>query len=427
MVKFHPESKSFKVFDELDGLKFCKSIEFGYKAFYKATSGEIYSGGASSVAVFSPDSLKDNPSPPPIVLTDFKINYETVKIGPDSPLRKSITVTDNIKLAHHQDILSFEFAALDYTSPGKNLYAYKMEGINSDWVYTDASRRFAIYTNLDPGKYVFKVKASNNDGVWNEEGTAIKVIIIPPFWQRLWFQLAIGLLVLSGIIGLVRFLSTRKLRQQLDAVEQQRAMEKERTRISSDMHDEIGASLTHIAITSELLKKSLNQTQKNEVQNYVEDIARTAREVIDHIGEIIWAINPRNDSLDNLIAYIRQYAGNFFEALPIHCRYDLPEHLPPQTLTSEARRNLFLVTKEALHNILKHAEAKDVQIKIALHGDDLELSIADNGKGFCQQEVSRFGNGLKNMKKRMTDIGGKFEISSRQGEGTVIKIRLRLG
>jgi signal transduction histidine kinase len=148
--------------------------------------------------------------------------------------------------------------------------------------------------------------------------------------------------------------------------------------------------------------------------------------VIDHIGEIIWAINPRNDSLDNLIAYIRQYAGNFFEALPIRCRYDLPEHLPPQTLTSEARRNLFLVTKEALNNILKHAEAKEVQIKMALHGDDLELSIEDNGKGFCQQEVSRFGNGLKNMKKRMADIGGQFEISSRPGEGTVIKIRLRL-
>jgi signal transduction histidine kinase len=322
-------------------------------------------------------------------------------------------------------MFSFKFAALDFTCPEKNQYAYKMEGFHDDWIQC-GNERTALFMNLDPGKYVFKIKASNNDGVWNEEGISVRVIIIPPFWQRLWFQLVLGLLVLSGIIGLVRYLSTRKLRQQLEAVEQQRAMEKERTRISSDMHDEVGASLTHIAITSELLKKSLNQTQKNEVQDYVEDIARTAREVIDHIGEIIWAINPRNDSLDNLMAYIRQYAGNFFEASSIRCRYDLPEHLPPQTLTSEARRNLFLVTKEALHNILKHAEAKEVQIKMALHGDDLELSIADNGKGFCQQDISRFGNGLNNMQKRMADIGGQFEISSRPGAGTVIKIRLRL-
>jgi signal transduction histidine kinase len=300
-----------------------------------------------------------------------------------------------------------------------------MEGFHDDWIHC-GNERTALFMNLDPGKYVFKVKASNNDGVWNEEGTSIKVIIIPPFWQRLWFKMMLGLLVLSGIIGLVRFLSIRKLQQRLSVLEHQRAMEKERTRISSDMHDEVGASLTHIAITSELLKKSMNHTQRNEVRDYVEEISRTAREVIDHIGEIIWAINPRYDSLDNLMAYIREYAGNFFETSPIRCRYDLPEHVPPLALTSEARRNLFLVTKEALHNILKHAEAKEVQIKMALHRHDLELSIADNGKGFCHQDVSRFGNGLNNMQKRMADIGGQFEISSQPGAGTIIKIRLRL-
>jgi hypothetical protein len=217
IVKFHPESKSFKVFDELDGLKFCKSIEFGYKAFYKAKSGEIYSGGAGSVAVFSPDSLKDNPTPPQIVLTDFKINHETVKIGPDSPLQKSIIVTDNIKLAHHQDIISFEFAALDYTSPGKNLYAYKMEGINPDWVYTDASRRFATYTNLDPGKYVFKVKASNNDGVWNEEGASINVIITPPWWKTWWaYSLYVTLLALTLYALRLYDLRRQRLKHQLE-------------------------------------------------------------------------------------------------------------------------------------------------------------------------------------------------------------------
>jgi signal transduction histidine kinase/ligand-binding sensor domain-containing protein len=421
LAKFNFTTGALKNFDETDGLP---SNQYS-SARCKSKDGQMFFGGTNGLVAFYPDSIQENLHKPQIALTDFQILNQSVVPGKDSPLKKAISEADEITLSYTQNMFSFKFAALDFTCPAKNQYAYKMEGFHDDWIHC-GNERTALFMNLDPGKYVFKVKASNNDGVWNEEGTSIKVIIIPPFWQRLWFQLVLGLLVLGGIIGLVRFLSTRKLRQQLEAVEQQRAMEKERTRISSDMHDEVGASLTHIAITSELLKKSLHQTQKNEALDYVEDISRTAREVIDHIGEIIWAINPRNDSLDSVIAYIRQYAGNFFEVSPIRCHYDLPERLPPQTLTSEARRNLFLVTKEALNNILKHAEAEEVQIKMALHGDDLKLSIEDNGKGFCQQEVSRFGNGLKNMKKRMEDIGGQFEISSRPGEGTVIKIRLRL-
>lgn len=423
LSKFNPESETFRNYDYRDGLQ---ANEFS-TGFFKSKSGEMFFGGINGFNVFYPETIKDNPSIPPVVITDFQIFNKTVLPGVNSPLKKSISETDTIILSHQQSVFSFDFAALDFTTPEKNRYAYKMEGVDPDWVYTDASRRFATYTQLDPGEYVFHVKGSNNDGVWNEEGTSIKIIVTPPFWKRSWFLIVACLLLLSGIVVMVRSITTRKLQQQLHALEHQRAMEKERSRISSDMHDEVGASLTHIAITSELLKKSLSRSGENEVHEFVEDISGTAREVIDSISEIIWAINPRNDSLDNLIAYIRQYAGKMFEVTPIRCRFNFPENIPLQTLTAEVRRNIFLVVKETLNNILKHAGAQEVQLTIDIQGNDLEISIQDNGKGFCAKDISRFGNGLINMKKRMEDIGGYFGIHSHPGEGTRITITVRLG
>ncbi|UCF64436.1 MAG: hypothetical protein JSW33_01005, partial [bacterium] len=186
IVRFTPETGKLRVYDEGDGLKYCKSIKSGFAAFYKAKNGEIYSGGINSITIFHPDSLEDNPDPPPIVLTGVKINYQTVRIGKQSPLMESIVIADTLRLNYNQNIISFEFAALDYTAPAKNHYAYKLEGVNPDWIYTDASRRFASYTNLDPGKYTFRVKGSNNDGVWNETGVSLQIIITPPWWHTRW-------------------------------------------------------------------------------------------------------------------------------------------------------------------------------------------------------------------------------------------------
>jgi signal transduction histidine kinase/ligand-binding sensor domain-containing protein/DNA-binding response OmpR family regulator len=217
IVKFNPETYQMRVYDEGDGLKNCNSIQEGLKAFYKTRNGEIYSGSTNSVAAFFPDSLKDNPDIPPIVLTDLKINYESVKNGTNSPLQRSLNATEVIKLAYFQNTLSFEFAALDYTSPKKNLYAYKLEGINSDWIYTNALRRFATYTNLDPGEYVFHVKGSNNDGIWNEEGTSLKIIITPPWWKTNWAYSFYLLLMVLAIYGAWRFQMNRiRMRHNLE-------------------------------------------------------------------------------------------------------------------------------------------------------------------------------------------------------------------
>jgi len=184
--KFDPKSETFKNYDVRDGLQ---SNEFNAIAYYKSADGEMFFGGINGFNAFYPREIKDNPHVPPIVITAFQIMNEPVEIGGDSPLKQAISETREITLSHRDYFFSFEFAALDFSNPDKNNYVYKMEGFNKEWIHTGAKRRFATYTNLDPGEYVFHVKGSNNDRVWNNEGTSIKIIITPPLWKTLWFRI----------------------------------------------------------------------------------------------------------------------------------------------------------------------------------------------------------------------------------------------
>jgi signal transduction histidine kinase len=353
-------------------------------------------------------------------LTDFQLFNKSIQPGENSPLEKSISLTDQVFLNHDQNSISLEFAALDFTSPYQNKYAYKLGGVDHDWIFTDASRRYVTYANMSPGSYLFRVKGTNNDGIWNETGTSIKITITPPVWQTAWFRIVSGILLLSLLIFTVRYLAIRKLKQRLQELEYQQKLDHERERISKDMHDEVGSSLTRIAILSELAKKKIEAKAGGKEQ--VEEIADSSRKVIDNIGEIIWAINPRNDTLENLIAYARQYVANFCELSTIHCVFDLPAQIPAVSLSAEFRRNIFLVIKEAITNIFKHAHASEVLFKIRFNHNRMTIDIADNGRGFSMGELPIFGNGLSNMKKRVEQLSGILTIISGPGEGTKIQI-----
>jgi signal transduction histidine kinase/DNA-binding response OmpR family regulator/ligand-binding sensor domain-containing protein len=190
---------------------------FNRWAYHKSSSGEMFFAGGNAILTFNPANIKNNIHIPPVVLTDFQIFNESVKVGltPESPLQKSISETDIITLSHDQSVFSFEFSVLDYSDPLKNQYAYKMEGIDRDWVHTDASRRFATYTHLDPGEYVFRVKGSNNDGLWNEEGTSIKIIITPPWWKTTWAY-SIYFITLCALLYSLRRYDTKRQRLKHD-------------------------------------------------------------------------------------------------------------------------------------------------------------------------------------------------------------------
>jgi PAS domain S-box-containing protein len=200
--KFNTKTKIFKNFDVNDGLQ---SKEFNPGAYFKSSDGKMFFGGVNGFSSFYPENIKDNPHIPQIVITDFKIFDKSVKPEKESPLHKSITESDEITLSYRDYVFSFDFVALDYISPEKNKYAYKLEGFDKNWIYTDASKRFAHYSNLSPGKYIFRVIGSNNDGIWNRKGTSIKITIVPPFWKTLWFKLIVLFLFCMIIYGFLRF------------------------------------------------------------------------------------------------------------------------------------------------------------------------------------------------------------------------------
>jgi len=223
---------SFKNYDVNDGVQ---GDEFNSGAYYKSRSGEMFFGGIKGFNSFYPDKIKDNPYIPGIVITDFQIFNKSVLIGTHedadsrkSPLQKHISATKEIALSYKENVFSFEFAALHYAAQEHNQYAYMMEGFDKDWVYVGNERK-ATYTNLDPGEYVFSVKGSNNDGIWNEEGTSIRIFINPPFWQTWWFRILVIFSVMLSLLAWhkrrVRRIETKKKELEIRVNEKTEAAE----------------------------------------------------------------------------------------------------------------------------------------------------------------------------------------------------------
>lgn len=435
LCQFHPKTGMIRNYDVHDGLQ---ANEFNGNAFFESSSGEIFFGGMNGFNAFIPNEIKDNPNIPSIVITDFKIFNHSVSIKRDYELsrasasektsdnsllmlEKSITETDEIVLSYKHNFFSFEFASLDFSAPNKNQYAYKMEGFDDDWIYT-GNRRYASYTNLNPGEYIFTVKGTNNDGIWNEAGTSLKIIITPPFWKTWWFLTAFWLIVAVSVLGTVRYLATRKLKKKIEKLEREHELEKERIRISRDMHDEVGSNLTEIAILSELVKR--NVYKPDEAVMHLNSISGQIAEIIDNISQIIWAINPKNDPLESLISYIRNFAKSFLDKANIECSFEITENIPEHHISAEVRRNVFLVVKEALNNIVKHSGASLVKLHLNAEVDKMEIKIIDDGKGIIKRR--EHGNGLTNMQKRIEEINGIFILTSEPGKGTSISITVQL-
>lgn len=399
---------TLKNYNQRDGLHGDVFLSGGY---HRGRDGRIYFGGEGGVTAFYPDSLQTRPCTAPVVLTSFRVF--------DQPLQlpRSLISTQEILLSYEQNFFSFEMAVLDYSMPERNQYAYILEGFDRDWQYT-GTRRYASYTNVTPGRYTLRIKGANSDGVWNDNGVAIRITITPPFWKTWWFTALFGTTFFVAIGGTLRYIEIRKLRERLRAAEKQQALERERVRISQDMHDDVGAGLTEIAILSELAKKDLLQPLA--ARAHIEKISERARAVVDNIGEIIWAINPKHDQLGDFAAYLRHYAVRYFMMTSISCRCDFPDALPELQLSADMRRNLFLVFKEALHNIVKHANATEVELRLTCTEARLEIVICDNGMGFAIDQPAPFRSGLCNMKQRIESIGGSFIIHARPACGTRI-------
>jgi signal transduction histidine kinase/ligand-binding sensor domain-containing protein len=343
---------------------------------------------------------------PSLIIEEIKINGESLAYTGTSP-----------RLRYYQRNISFAIAAPTFIDEKQVQYSYRLAGNgNNEWSEPGTNADIGLL-NLSPGRYTLEVKATFPSTSYAPKQIAYSFEILPPWWQTLWFRVPAAFFLLAVVMFVIRLYYRRKLEKEKTILEKQQAIEKERTRIATDMHDDLGAGLSRIKFLSETIgiKKQLQQP----IEDDISSIRQYSHEMIDKMGEIVWALNEKNDSLSDLLAYTRSYAVEYLSQNGIHCTVNTPDLFPATFVSGEYRRNIYLVVKEALHNIVKHAQATEVVINIGIDRE-LSISIKDNGIGFGNGPLRAYSNGLSNMKKRMEDIGGKLEIGHEKG--TVIQL-----
>ena len=261
-------------------------------------------------------------------------------------------------------------------SPDRVRFRHRLIGWDPDWV-EGGLQRLVRYNLLPPGDYTFEVSACNSDGIWTVPPASIAVRLLPHFYQTWWFITSAIVVAAAAAAGALRAWHVRRMRQQLARLERQRAIERDRTRIAKDIHDDLGAGLTHIALLSEMARP----TASPEMQSQLAQITEVARELTTNMDEIVWAVNPENDTLDGLVTYVSKFAHDYLTAAAIRCRLDLPAQLPAVNLPAEVRHNLFLAVREALNNVVKHAHATEVRVCLRLSDRSFKLAIEDDGRG----------------------------------------------
>jgi len=406
----------------------------------KSASGQLWFPTLKGVVVVDPQvDLSRMPAPEVLleeVLVDgvpnsgFQVVGPTTGKGDAKPATAAASVSV-LKLGPGKHRIEFQYTALGFDTPERIRFRYRLEALDSDWVEA-GNRRVAFYSYIPPGNYRFHVIACNADGIWNETGATLVVAVSKYFWQTWWFLGLSVLTLLVAVVGVVRFTVRRRLQRRLRQLEQERVLERERTRIAQDLHDEMGAKLCRISFLSEDARR--NHNVSSELQHQIVSISDASREVLHSLDEIVWAVNPQNDTVEHVASYLGHYAQEYFQETGIECKVDIPERLPPYTLSSQLRHHLLLAVHEAFTNALKHSHASQISVCMIYDGSALEIVISDNGNGFDPSVLhpaagdSRVatGNGLRNMSQRLADIGGRCIIEPRVGRGVTVRFVLPL-
>ena len=317
----------------------------------------------------------------------------------------------------------FRYTGLNFSAPECVRFRRRLEGMEKEWVEA-GGQRSAWYSHLPPGDYQFRVAACNQAGVWNEPGSTLAFRVLPHFWQTWWCVAGVTTLAAAGLAGLAFYAARRRYKRRLQILETQLSVERERTRIARDIHDGVGANLTEIAWLAELAEK--DAADPAEVRAQARRISSTARETVESFDEIVWAVLPRNDSLNSLIEYLGRRVDDMFDGSPTRCWFSAPRDLPNVVVAAEVRHSFYLACKETLHNVLKHARATEVRVHLTFEDSTLRVGIEDNGCGFDASAGRTSGNGLRNLRQRFHDLGGRFEFQSRPGQGTRVSLAILL-
>ena len=365
--------------------------------------GKIFFAGVNGFTSVKLDSYKSNSYSFPVYIK--KLEY--IKKN------KRITINDiewkNVQLPPGTSNATIWLSALSFTN-NKPRFSYKIKGFQNEFLPVSDENMIELNA-LKHGEYEIDIRYINEKGDFVENAVGINLEILPFWYQTWWFRMLVAIVALSIIILIVRLIYISRLRKQRALLEKQLAVQFERQRISSEMHDDIGAGLSGIRLLTEVTKGKVKDTAAS---SEVEKIYESVGDISAKMKEVIWSLNTENDQLSSLISYIQRQARTWLENYPCQLTITIPEKIPDLEIDGESRRNIFLTVKEAVHNIIKHSGANKVAIKIACD-EQLIISVSDNGKGMQVDENSNTGNGFKNMKQRIHQLNGKFFIQNQEG------------
>jgi signal transduction histidine kinase len=326
-----------------------------------------------------------------------------------------------MRVVSGQHRLEFRFTSANLKAPDRMRFRHRLEGYDEDW-QEDGDRREATYTHLPPGNYRFHAMAGGPDGVWHQTPKPFALEVVPQFFERRIVQASSALLLLGSGAGMVWAASRVRLRRRLARIEAQQVMERERRRIARDLHDDLGAGLAEVVLLGELARA--DEVTAEEMKAHVADMTEKTRQLVTAMDEIVWTVNPRNDSVPNLASYLAEHGRKFFAPTPIRCRLDIMPELPPLPVPAAARHNLFLAVKEALHNVVKHSGAREIWLRMRWSAGEFTLEVQDDGRGFDPAKLAEPGDGLENMRHRLEAVGGRALIKSQPSGGTTVRFDL---
>jgi signal transduction histidine kinase len=381
----------------------------------KMKSGHLCFSTLKGLVVIDPRQQDAGVKAPRVLIEEVRVARQSQQIHAKA-VKKITDPSLAITIAPGAQEIDFHYTALNFSAPEKIQFRFKMDGLDRDWVEA-GTRRVAYYQRINPGNYVFRVMACNADGIWSEVGAVLAVTMQPFFWQTDWF-LGVSVLVLVGLLaGLINGLARRRYRLRLAQAETRNAIERERLRISQDMHDDIGGILTRVSMLSDAGQSHPTVATAQQFER----IGSQVRAAVVALDEIVWATNPKDDNLPRFAEYVGRFADECFEDSSVRCWQDIPTDLPFLPLRADVRHNVFLAVKEALNNVLKHSGATEVWLRLKLDEGRVWLEITDNGCGFASEGMPSGGNGLHNMRSRLAECGGIAELISAPGKGVLIR------
>jgi two-component sensor histidine kinase len=366
-------------------------------------NGEIWFGGENSLYGFIPEKLSRRSNPLNVTLTDFKLFNTFIPLD-------SLLSLKEIRLKPEQNSFTIYFSSLSYAQQDNLLYYYKLDEVNDEWIKAERDLA-ANYTTLPSGNYTFKVKCVNLQGDESENITTLNLSILPHFYQTWWFFI----IVIVAINWFAYYIYRQHIIKLL-------AVERIRSKVARDLHDDIGSTLSTINILSSMAKTKL-LTDPVKSSTYISKITDNSQQMMEAMDDIVWSIKPDNDSMLKILARMREYTSGILEPKDVEITFNIGEHIQELKLNMETRRDLFLIFKEAVNNLAKYSHCTKAEINLKIRNQRLQMTVTDNGNGFDVNSADE-GNGLGNMQKRAELLKGTIEIKSQQNLGTTVTLEI---